>query len=145
VGDAACRCLRRPGIEHIRKEVAAFIEKRDGFPADPASIFLTDGASPAVQSLIRAITRNASDTILIPIPQYPLYSASIALYGGTAAGYYLDEKTNWGLDVRACRRRRDTWLCRCTSSSLTIGLSVVLCRACLLACLLARVFLRANA
>jgi hypothetical protein len=32
--------------------------------------------------------------------QYPLYSASITLYGGTQAGYYLDEDTNWGLNVR---------------------------------------------
>ena len=33
--------------------------------------------------------------------QYPLYSASIALYGGSQAGYYLNEDTNWGLDVGA--------------------------------------------
>lgn len=33
--------------------------------------------------------------------QYPLYSASIALYGGTAVGYELDESADWGLPVRA--------------------------------------------
>jgi hypothetical protein len=33
--------------------------------------------------------------------QYPLYSASIALCGGSQAGYFLDESKNWGLDVCA--------------------------------------------
>jgi len=33
--------------------------------------------------------------VLIPIPQYPLYSASIALLGGSYSGYYLNEEDNW--------------------------------------------------
>jgi aspartate/methionine/tyrosine aminotransferase len=32
--------------------------------------------------------------------QYPLYSASIALYGGSLVGYYLDEDNNWAMDIR---------------------------------------------
>jgi len=32
----------------LRDTIAAGIEARDGFPADPNDIFLTDGASPAV-------------------------------------------------------------------------------------------------
>ena len=45
------------------------------------SIFLTDGASVAVRYMLNAILRNSNDGILVPIPQYPLYSASIQLYG----------------------------------------------------------------
>ncbi len=30
---------------------------------------------------------------MIPIPQYPLYSASLPLYGGKQIGYYLDEQS----------------------------------------------------
>lgn len=45
------------------------------------NIFLTDGASPAVRYLLNAIIRNDKDGILVPVPQYPLYSASIQLYG----------------------------------------------------------------
>jgi len=37
---------------------------------------------------------------MIPIPQYPLYSASIALLDGRQVGYYLDESSNWGLSVK---------------------------------------------
>jgi glutamate--glyoxylate aminotransferase len=45
------------------------------------NIFLTDGASPAVRLCLNAILRNTNDGILVPIPQYPLYSASIQLLG----------------------------------------------------------------
>lgn len=38
----------RQGIKGLRDTIAAGIETRDGFPADPNDIFLTDGASPAV-------------------------------------------------------------------------------------------------
>lgn len=44
-------------------------------------IFLTDGASPAVRYMLNAIIRNDRDGILVPVPQYPLYSASIQLLG----------------------------------------------------------------
>ncbi len=44
-------------------------------------IFLTDGASVAVRMCLNAMIRNHDDGILVPIPQYPLYSASISLYG----------------------------------------------------------------
>jgi len=37
---------------------------------------------------------------MIPIPQYPLYSALITLNGGTLVPYYLDESKNWALDVK---------------------------------------------
>ena len=44
-------------------------------------IFLTDGASPAVRMVLNAIIRDDNDGLLVPRPQYPLYSASIQLYG----------------------------------------------------------------
>ena len=71
------------GIPCIREEVAAFLTERDGVPAHASDIFLTDGASPAAQFVIRCLLRNHADAVMTPIPQYPLYSASIALYGGT--------------------------------------------------------------
>ena len=35
---------------------------------------------------------------MIPVPQYPIYSALITLYGGKMVNYYLDETKNWALD-----------------------------------------------
>nr|XP_023917224.1 alanine aminotransferase 1, mitochondrial-like isoform X2 [Quercus suber] len=53
------------------------------FLADPNDIFLTNGASPAVHMMMQLLIRSENDGILCPIPQYPLYSASIDLHGGT--------------------------------------------------------------
>ncbi|KAJ6711843.1 ALANINE AMINOTRANSFERASE 2 [Salix purpurea] len=86
------------GIKGLRDTIAAGIEARDGFPADPNDIFLTDGASPAVHLMMQLLIRSEKDGILCPIPQYPLYSASIALRGGTLVPYYLDEAAGWGLE-----------------------------------------------
>ncbi|TVU13173.1 hypothetical protein EJB05_40705 [Eragrostis curvula] len=87
------------GIPGIRKEVAEFIQRRDGYPSDPELIYLTDGASKGVMQMLNAIIRNERDGILVPVPQYPLYSAAISLFGGSLVPYYLEEEANWGLDI----------------------------------------------
>ncbi|KAL9253202.1 Glutamate--glyoxylate aminotransferase 2-like protein [Drosera capensis] len=91
------------GIPGVRKEVAEFIERRDGYPSDPELIYLTDGASKGVMQILNTIIRGSSDGILVPVPQYPLYSAAITLNGGTLVPYYLEESANWGLDVNNLR------------------------------------------
>lgn len=96
------------GLPVVREEVARFIARRDGVSssgyADPESIFLSDGASPAVQATLRMLIRGSQDGILIPIPQYPLYSATIPLLGGTPVPYYLDEARGWALDATELQR-----------------------------------------
>lgn len=92
------------GLPGIRKEVAEFIERRDGYPSDPDLIFLTDGASKGVMQILNTIIRDEKDGILVPVPQYPLYSAAISLFGGTLAPYYLEESANWGLDIGELRK-----------------------------------------
>jgi alanine transaminase len=92
------------GYRFVREAVADFIRARDGIAADPEAIFLTDGASKAAQSVLRVLIADARDGILIPIPQYPLYSASITLYGGAQVGYALDEARGWTLTRDALER-----------------------------------------
>jgi aspartate/methionine/tyrosine aminotransferase len=92
-----------PGIPFIRQAVADFITKRDGIPADRDRIILTDGASKGAQAVLMALLRSSQDGVLIPIPQYPLYSATLALYGGRQIGYYLDEENGWQLDEHILR------------------------------------------
>ncbi|MGA7161193.1 MAG: aminotransferase class I/II-fold pyridoxal phosphate-dependent enzyme [Bacteroidota bacterium] len=89
------------GIPFIRKAVAEFIERRDKISADKDHIVLTDGASKGVQSSLLALLNNANDGVMIPVPQYPLYSATIALYGGKQIGYFLDEENRWQLSEKA--------------------------------------------
>ncbi|MBA0556593.1 hypothetical protein Golob_026678, partial [Gossypium lobatum] len=91
------------GIPGVRKEVAEFIERRDGYPSDPELIFLTDGASKGVMQILNCIIRGQGDGVLVPVPQYPLYSATISLFGGSLVPYYLEETANWGLDVNNLR------------------------------------------
>ncbi|TPX31593.1 hypothetical protein SmJEL517_g05098 [Synchytrium microbalum] len=92
------------GILAIRKDIAKFIEERDGFPSNPDNIFLTAGASPGVQLVLQSLIQNSNVGIMIPIPQYPLYTASIALYDGTPVSYYLDESNEWSLSVEELNR-----------------------------------------
>ncbi|RCV42883.1 hypothetical protein SETIT_9G251000v2 [Setaria italica] len=93
------------GIKGLRDAIAAGIASRDGFPANADDIFITDGASPGVHLMMQLLIRNEKDGILCPIPQYPLYSASIALHGGTLVPYYLDEKTGWGLEISDLKKQ----------------------------------------
>ncbi|KFM79416.1 Alanine aminotransferase 2, partial [Stegodyphus mimosarum] len=41
---------------------------------------------------------------MVPIPQYPLYSATIAEYGMHLVSYYLDEENAWALDIEELKR-----------------------------------------
>jgi aspartate/methionine/tyrosine aminotransferase len=85
------------GVRLIREAVADFIRERDALDADPEAIYLTDGASKGVQTALRILISGPQDGIMIPIPQYPLYSATITLYEGKQVGYYLDEGRGWKL------------------------------------------------
>jgi aspartate/methionine/tyrosine aminotransferase len=71
--------------------------RRDGIPAMKEHIILTDGASKGVQAVILALLKQSHDGFMIPIPQYPLYSATLTLFGGRQVGYYLDEENKWQL------------------------------------------------
>ncbi|CAH2037195.1 unnamed protein product [Thlaspi arvense] len=93
------------GIKGLRDAIAAGIEARDGYPADPNDIFMTDGASPGVHMMMQLLISSEKDGILCPIPQYPLYSASIALHGGTLVPYYLDEASGWGLEISELKKQ----------------------------------------
>ena len=69
--------------------------ERDGYPANPNHIFLTAGASAGVSLLINMLISSPTTGILIPIPQYPLYTATLAHHHGVPLPYYLDESQDW--------------------------------------------------
>jgi alanine transaminase len=92
------------GLKYVREQIATFLEKRDGHKADPEMIYTLDGASSGVNYMLTLLIRGKQDAMLVPIPQYPLYSAGLALYGGTLCPYYLKEENNWGLDVNEMRK-----------------------------------------
>jgi hypothetical protein len=89
------------GVDSIRESVADYIQRRDGGERqDIENIFLTSGASEGIKTIMQLATRDGSDGILIPTPQYPLYSATVTAIGGAPVGYSLIEKTGWKLDPK---------------------------------------------
>jgi len=109
------------GIEIIRRHVADYITQRDGgVPADWNEIVLCGGASDGIKAVLQLMTNHSEDArqgVLVPIPQYPLYSATLAEYDLHQISYYLHEPSNWGLDVeeleRAIAESRDKCSPRC--------------------------------
>ncbi|KAG6840785.1 hypothetical protein C0991_004390 [Blastosporella zonata] len=89
------------GVPLIRNSVAKFIEERDGYPSNPGHIFLTGGASAGVSLLLSMLITPPHSGVLIPIPQYPLYTATLAQYNGTAVPYYLDESSGWSTSIKS--------------------------------------------
>lgn len=72
---------------------------RDGFPANEADIYLSAGASSGVNTLLHIICADEKSGVLIPIPQYPLYTASLALLNAACVPYFLDRERHWGTDL----------------------------------------------
>jgi len=66
---------------------------------DVNNIYLTNGASEGVKLAFKMLIRDQKDGIMVPIPQYPLYSALLTLEGGTMVKYYLDEENQWGTNT----------------------------------------------
>lgn len=96
------------GIQVIREHVAQYIERRDGgIPSDPNNIILSAGASgsiKAILSLLRCDIDCKKPGVMIPTPQYPLYSATLSEFDMEQIGYYLDESKHWGLDIAELER-----------------------------------------
>ncbi|MEJ1271574.1 glutamic pyruvic transaminase soluble [Cricetulus griseus] len=96
------------GIQLIREDVAQYIERRDGgIPADPNNVFLSTGASDAIVTVLKLLVAGEGRErtgVLIPIPQYPLYSAALAELDAVQVDYYLDEERAWALDIAELRR-----------------------------------------
>lgn len=90
---------------------SANFPERDGHPADPESIYLTAGASGGVSSILSVALR-PGDGCLIPIPQYPLYTATLAYLSAKPIPYYLQEPDQWSMShadlVAAISRARES-------------------------------------
>lgn len=100
-----------PGLELIRRHVAQYIQDRDGGVAsDWQNVILCAGASEGIRACLKLMTgpgEGRRPGVMIPIPQYPLYSASLAEYNMDQVGYYLAEERNWALDVSELERAYD--------------------------------------
>lgn len=93
------------GVTEFRKDIAKFIEERDGYSADYRNIFMTNGASDGIRSFLTLCIPGSTNPsapkvgYMSPIPQYPLYSACFAELGVEMIPYHLDEDNNWQLNM----------------------------------------------
>ncbi|KAF9791564.1 hypothetical protein SFRURICE_003260 [Spodoptera frugiperda] len=95
------------GIELIRRHVAEYIEQRDGHKANWQDICLTAGASAGIKHVLELFCNKVDckpTGIMIPIPQYPLYSATLTEFGIGHIRYFLDEDKGWALDINELER-----------------------------------------
>jgi alanine transaminase len=93
------------GVKSFRVDVANFMEARDGgVPADPEDIFLTNGASAGIGMVLNALIANDNCGVMLPIPQYPIYSATIEQLNGKKVGYFLNEANSWELNMEELER-----------------------------------------
>lgn len=105
-------------ITEIRGHVASAIARRDGVSCDAECIFLTNGASEGIKLLFSMLVRRATNGVLLPLPQYPLYSAAVTLAGGRRVDYFLDENGQRKDIDELARWRKAAWKARvCAPSS----------------------------
>ncbi|RVE45199.1 hypothetical protein evm_010140 [Chilo suppressalis] len=89
------------GLRVVRDRVASYIRARDGgVPASPDDVVLGAGASDVIKTVLTLFAGDQGGkppAVMIPIPQYPLFSGTLAELGITMAEYYLDEEHEWAL------------------------------------------------
>ncbi|KAF3042648.1 hypothetical protein E8E12_004911 [Didymella heteroderae] len=95
------------GAPGIRDSVAKYIERRDGYPSTFENVYLSNGASSGVNTLLHVICAKPETGIMVPIPQYPLYTATLSVLDARCVPYYLDESANWGTSLNAIQESYD--------------------------------------
>ncbi|EUB57099.1 Alanine aminotransferase 2 [Echinococcus granulosus] len=112
------------GVTSIRERISEYIRCRDGIPANHANIFLSNGASEAVKAVLLLLSSSQPGPdragVMVPIPQYPLYSATISEYDACQINYYLDEDNNWDLKVTELERALTEAKGRCKPRALVV-------------------------
>jgi len=81
--------------------------RRDGYPASFENIYLSNGASSGVNTLLHTICAKPETGIMVPIPQYPLYTATLSVLDARCVPYYLDEEAAWSTSIDSIRTAYD--------------------------------------
>ena len=87
------------GIQSARRAVVHHYQLQDGFPTiDIDDVWLGNGVSELIQMALQALLDNG-DEVLIPVPDYPLWTAVTNLAGGVPVHYKCDEENGWNPDI----------------------------------------------
>ena len=85
------------GLYSARTAVVQYYQTRGITDVTVDEIYLGNGVSELITLTMQALC-NPEDEILIPAPDYPLWTASVSLAGGTPVHYLTDESQGWAPD-----------------------------------------------
>ena len=92
------------GIYSARKAVMQHYQKQLVHNVEVDDVYLGNGASELIHLACTALVNNG-DEVLIPSPDYPLWTGAVTLAGGTAMHYRCDEQADWFPDLDDIRSK----------------------------------------
>jgi alanine-synthesizing transaminase len=97
-------CDDSRGLFAARKAVMQYCQQK-GIPnVTTDDIFIGNGVSELITMSMQALL-NTGNEVLIPTPDYPLWTASVNLSGGKAVHYLCDEQSDWIPDIKDIERK----------------------------------------
>ena len=92
------------GIFSARKAIMQYHQLKKVPNISVDDIYTGNGVSELISMSMQALLNNG-DEILVPAPDYPLWTACITLSGGNAVHYICDEKANWYPDIDDIKKK----------------------------------------
>ncbi|GAA3950280.1 pyridoxal phosphate-dependent aminotransferase [Allohahella marinimesophila] len=92
------------GLFSARKAVMHYTQQRRIANVDIEDIYLGNGVSELIVMTMQALL-NSGDEVLIPAPDYPLWTAAVTLSSGKAVHYRCDEEADWYPDLDDIRSK----------------------------------------
>ena len=86
------------GILSARRAIVQHYEERGFGGFDVDRVYLGNGVSELIAMAMSALLNNG-DEVLIPSPDYPLWTAAVTLSGGRPVHYVCDEGADWAPDL----------------------------------------------
>ncbi|MBK6886578.1 MAG: pyridoxal phosphate-dependent aminotransferase [Tetrasphaera sp.] len=92
------------GIYSARTAVTNFYQSEGMRDVDVDDVYIGNGVSEMITMVLQALVDNG-DEILVPAPDYPLWTGSVSLAGGTPVHYLCDEDNGWMPDLEDIESR----------------------------------------
>lgn len=92
------------GLFAPRKAVMHYTQEKNIADVTIEDIYLGNGASELIVMAVNALL-NHGDEVLVPAPDYPLWTAAVSLSGGTPVHYVCDEQADWQPDIDDIKRK----------------------------------------
>lgn len=92
------------GILEAREAIAAYAQKRGIENVSASDVYTGNGVSELISICTQALL-DSGDEVLIPSPDYPLWTATVTIAGGNAVHYICDERSDWMPDLSDIRSK----------------------------------------